>query len=192
MTDARLNERYRSESRFSEKTMASIRYSILFMSHAKKFATANNIEYNLTKASTLSWLYLTSSSFLLGRIQESDFSSLNKAFFHLENSKAAIRKNERISQESLSFLGLSESIVKEILFLYIERSSSRVMSTGSVLIRDIIINIFCSKTTIDLLETDDINRLTTLIKQLSQEEKADTKSIIETCANDWRSHDEIE
>lgn len=191
LTESTLNERYRGDSRFSVAVMSAIRFSISFFGYVKK-TIPDDHELNLTKASTLSWCYALANARVLQNISESDFDMLQKCFLHLELAKSGIRKNKKISSDTILFTGLPENVLREILFLYIERSSSRVMSTGSVLIRDIIINIFCFKSGLQLVDSSSSEKLSCLASSLGDERALDVKEAIETFAQEWRSSDENE
>ena len=109
------------------------------------------------------------------------------AFFNLESAKAHVKLNEKIPVEVLSFFNIDEQCLRELLMIYIERSSSRVMSIGSIVIRDIIQNFSCSKAGINLsyLNNKDSYSLDKF-SSLMQDRNADVKYIVEDLAENWK------
>lgn len=186
LSESNLNSRYRNNKSFSNDILTSIELALSFFSQVKSFTKLNGIELNLTKASSLSWLYLIASSLLRGSLSSSNFDKLLTGFLHIEKVKAEIRKNEKVSESAIKFLDLPESVIRELAFLYIERSSSRVMSIGSLLVRDLIINIAVHRSGLKIIENREYSELTGLLENLSTNPSIDVKSTLEEFSETWR------
>ncbi|OJI37758.1 hypothetical protein VVDAL7940_01870 [Vibrio vulnificus] len=185
LSDSNLNTRYRSEKSFDESIINSIRFSLYFFSKVKIFTIANNLDLNLTKASSLSWLYSISNAYLKGFIIENDTSKLLQSFIHLETVKSYVRNNEVVPVVSLDYFKIGDRNLREIAFLYIERSSSRVMSQGSLVVRDIIINLTCFINGLKVSSSQEQVMISKLIKQLHDGSKVDVKLLVESLADNW-------
>ncbi|EGJ5978474.1 TPA: DUF262 domain-containing protein, partial [Escherichia coli] len=101
--------------------------------------------------------------------------------------KAHVKANEKIPSDILLFFNIDEQCLRELLMIYIERSSSRVMSIGSIVIRDIIQNFSCLRAGINLsyLEDKDTHSLDELA-DLMQDKNIDVKFLVEDLAEDWK------
>ncbi|MFA0035460.1 DUF262 domain-containing protein [Vibrio chagasii] len=185
LSDGNLNSRYRSDVSFSDNIMEAIKFSLLFFSKVKIFTLENDIELNLTKASSLSWLYSISSAYLKEYINENDTTKLLESFVHLEIVKSHVRKNETLPLVSLDYFKFGETYLREIAFLYIERSSSRVMSQGSLVVRDIIINLSCFVNGIVMSNPLEERMMHELVERLYDGSKGDVKLLIESLSENW-------
>ena len=185
LSDANLTNRYRNDTSFDNKISTAIKDTIeifgTFSSHIKKM----EINTNLTKASSLNWIYLITCMNIFGERFKNE--QIYNAFFNLESAKAHVKLNEKIPVEVLSFFNIDEQCLRELLMIYIERSSSRVMSIGSIVIRDIIQNFSCSKAGINLsyLNNKDSYSLDKF-SSLMQDRNADVKYIVEDLAENWK------
>jgi len=143
------------------------------------------INTNLTKASSLNWIYLITCMNMFGEVFKNE--QIYNAFFNLESAKAHVKLNEKIPSKILSFFSIDEQCLRELLMIYIERSSSRVMSIGSIIIRDIIQNFSCLRAGIGLsyLNNKDITTLNKFAC-LMQDRNIDVKYIVEDLAENWK------
>ncbi|EDR1711671.1 DUF262 domain-containing protein, partial [Salmonella enterica subsp. diarizonae] len=82
---------------------------------------------------------------------------------------------------------IDEQCLRELLMIYIERSSSRVMSIGSIIIRDIIQNFACFRAGINLsyLDEKDYDALD-WFSNLMKDKNLDVKYIVEDLSEDWK------
>ncbi|ETS32571.1 hypothetical protein BB987_15510 [Photorhabdus temperata] len=185
LSDANLTNRYRNDTSFDSKISIAIKDTIkifgAFSSHIKNM----EISTNLTKASSLNWIYLISCMNIYG--EDFENKQIYNAFFNLESAKAHVKANEKIPSEILSFFNIDEKCLRELLMIYIERSSSRVMSIGSIIIRDIIQNFSCLRAGIGLscLQRKDNNSLNEFVC-LMEDKNVNVKFIIEDLAEDWK------
>ncbi|HHX8295257.1 TPA: hypothetical protein ACVOYL_003410, partial [Vibrio diabolicus] len=103
----------------------------------------------------------------------------------LETVKSYVRKNEVVPVVSLDYFKIGERNLREIAFLYIERSSSRVMSQGSLVVRDIIINLTCFINGLKVSSSQEQVMISELVKQLHDGSKVDVKLLVESLADNW-------
>lgn len=119
--------------------------------------------------------------------EEFDNNQIYNAFFNLESAKSHVKINEKIPYEILCFFDIDEQCLRELLMIYIERSSSRVMSIGSIIIRDIIQNFACFRAGINLsyLDKKDYDALDEL-SYLMKDKNLDVKYIVEDLSETWK------
>ena len=185
LSDANLTNRYRNDTSFDSKISIAIFNTIEIFSSFSSYLKSMEINTNLTKASSLNWIYLIASMCIFG--QDLNNKQIHNAFFNLEAAKAHVKANEKIPSDILLFFNIDEQCLRELLMIYIERSSSRVMSIGSIVIRDIIQNFSCLRAGINLsyLEDKDTHSLDELA-DLMQDKNIDVKFLVEDLAEDWK------
>ncbi|KGM27372.1 DUF262 domain-containing protein [Photorhabdus luminescens] len=182
LNDKILNYRFRDESGFDENVIDKLKFSISILAEIRKELDYNNFEINLTKASSLNWIYLISDKKDRLIWCKDD---LFRAFFNLERAKNAVKNNEPVPLEINVFFNSKENNLKELLLIYIERSSSRVMTTASILIRDIIISFSLFKSKIDIFDADEREDLQQLSDKINAVE-FDVKEFIENLSDKWK------
>lgn len=185
LSDANLTNRYRNDTSFDNKISIAIKDTIEIFGTFSSYIKKMEINTNLTKASSLNWIYLITCMNIFGESFKNE--QIYNAFFNLESAKAHVKLNEKIPAEVLSFFNIDEQCLRELLMIYIERSSSRVMSIGSIVIRDIIQNFSCSKAGINLsyLNNKDSYSLDEF-SSLMQDRNVDVKYIVEDLAENWK------
>jgi hypothetical protein len=179
-----LNKRYRDNEKVNEEFIKAIEFSL------NCFARINNVKNNyailpsLTKASSLNWMYLFCCSYL--QFGDVDKPELIQAFFALEIARSSVKNNEKIPTWIIEHFKFEESTLRELILIYIERSSSRVMSVGSILARDIIqmISIQFTGFSITISSTDG-EMLNDMISELS--DGNEPKKVIEEMLESWRT-----
>ena len=85
--------------------------------------------------------------------------------FNLEAAKAHVKKlTKKFLPTFFYFFNIDEQCLRELLMIYIERKFFKVMSIGSIVIRDIIQNFSCLRAGINLsyLEDKDTHSLMSL------------------------------
>ncbi|CAI1014526.1 Uncharacterized conserved protein [Serratia entomophila] len=185
LSDANLTNRYRNDTSFDNEISIAIKDTIRifgeFSSHIKNM----EVNTNLTKASSLNWIYLIACMNISG--EKFDNNQIYNAFFNLESAKSHVKINEKIPYEILDFFDIDEQCLRELLMIYIERSSSRVMSIGSIIIRDIIQNFACFRSGINLsyLDKKDYDALDEL-SYLMKDKNLDVKYIVENLSENWK------
>lgn len=185
LSDANLTNRYRNDTSFDNEISIAIKDTIRifgeFSSHIKNM----EVNTNLTKASSLNWIYLIACMNISG--EKFDNNQIYNAFFNLESAKSHVKINEKIPYEILDFFDIDEQCLRELLMIYIERSSSRVMSIGSIIIRDIIQNFACFRSGINLsyLDKKDYDALDKL-SYLMKDKNLDVKYIVENLSENWK------
>ena len=184
LSESILNGRYRDDVQVEEFIIKAIEFSIDSLSYFNEVKEDFEFSPTLTKASSLNWMYLLCNIY----INNQDFAphDLEKPFFALEVARTAVKGNESIPDWVVQHFGFSESVLRELILIYIERSSSRVMSVGSILARDILqlISLCHSEVAIPLNEQDR-SLLSKIVGQL-QAETVEPKLIIEESVEQWR------
>ncbi|MXF05681.1 DUF262 domain-containing protein [Escherichia coli] len=185
LSDVNLTNRYRNDTSFDSKISIAIKNTIEIFSSFSSYLKSMEINTNLTKASSLNWIYLIASMCIFG--QDLNNKQIYNAFLNLEAAKAHVKANEKIPSDILLFFNIDEQCLRELLMIYIERSSSRVMSIGSIVIRDIIQNFSCLRAGINLsyLEDKDTHSLDELA-DLMQDKNIDVKFLVEDLAENWK------
>ncbi|MDY1000336.1 DUF262 domain-containing protein [Pantoea agglomerans] len=182
LNDKILNYRFRDEAGFDFHIVDKIRFAVETLSEIREKLDLYKYEINLTKASSLNWIYLIADG--IEQLSSSK-DSLFEGFFNLERAKNAVKNNEQIPLEISGFFESEGGSLKELLLIYIERSSSRVMTTTSIIIRDIIINFSIFKSNQNLFIDEESNMLQELAKKINSNEY-DIKEFVETLSEHWR------
>ncbi|EAA9808902.1 DUF262 domain-containing protein [Salmonella enterica] len=182
LNDKVLNYRFRDETGFDSDILEQLSFSILTLANIRKHLDECNYSINLTKASSLNWIYSFAE---YKNILSTNSDNLMVAFFNLERAKHSVKNNEQIPEDIIHFFGSNETNIKELLLIYIERSSSRVMTTASIIIRDIIINLSLYKAGITLPDSIDTLQLDTLADVIASH-NFDVKECIENLSNEWK------
>lgn len=183
INDKALNDRFRDDYGFDSNVQDKIFYTISFLSKIREKLEFSGYSINLTKASSLNWIYTIAEH--SNNIKENE-SYVIDAFFNLERAKQAIKINEEIDLNIKNFFGFNDANFRELMLIYIERSSSRVMTTTSILIRDIIINLALNKINIPILENTEEKQLKELTNVMLSSD-ADIKEFIETLSEEWKA-----
>jgi hypothetical protein len=183
INDSVLNQRFRDRRFFSPSIINAVKTSLIFISNMQQKIEAEGVTLNLTKASSLNWMFMIAR--LSKRIDEKAIGSeLESAFLNLEIAKYSVKNNSEIPEYIIEFFDFDEATLRELILIYIERSSSRVMSVGSILIRDIILNVACHKAGIELaLSKKDQGAFDQFLLELDME--SDPKPILENLAEVW-------
>lgn len=183
VSESILNNRYRDDEKVNKSIIESIEFAIECLSAVNKVKNEYDYLPSLTKASSLNWIY----NFCLLYLEygKFDLSVLSHSFFALETGRSAVKSNEAIPIWVVQHFGFSESTLRELLLIYIERSSSRVMSIGSILVRDLIQSISLYQAGVDLPVDDSDNViLQEVINDLKNE--FEPKSVIEGKLEYWK------
>lgn len=182
ISDKVLNLRFRDDKGFEENVVQAIKSSIYFLAEIRKIIDIQSIEINLTKASSLNWIHtLAANHHEISKNEEAS----HAAFLALEQAKNAIKNNITITEEVRQFFNFNEASLRELLLVYIERSSSRVMTTTSIIIRDIIISLSLYVSKVPIFSEDEIIELDKLQKVM-RENSIDVKEYIENLAEKWK------
>lgn len=184
LSDAALTNRYRDDTSFEPEISDAVKSAIDFFGYIVITSSNEEIKTNLTKASSLNWIYLVCCMHIHGN--ETEVRKLYSAFIYLETARTCIKTNERFPSDVIDFFGFDQSNLRELMMIYIERSSSRVMSIGSIIIRDIIQNISCYMAGIipSHLTDVDVEKLEYILNELRNE--GDVKLLIENMAENWK------
>lgn len=135
-TEKNLNDRARDDKPFEDKVIASVKYSIETLGDIKTQLENSNKTVHITKASIFSWLFFFSN--IAFNNDNPDKSLFIKTFESLEVARFN-RKYKNTFQ--LSLFDVADSDIGVLLDVFNERSTSRVMTSASLSIRDLIINL---------------------------------------------------
>ncbi|HHQ4924896.1 TPA: DUF262 domain-containing protein [Aeromonas veronii] len=180
VNDSTLNKKYRDVDGFKPSVLDALNYAIDIFATIREEFDSDLVAPSLTKASSLNWFYLFASFYENGFSVETRDAAFKKAFFNLELARSYIKLNVKIPFHIIEYFGFDESVLRELMLVYIERSSSRVMSVGSILIRDMIIRISCIRAGLYIGDSDLIE---VVISKL--ECGADPKSVLEDMFDAW-------
>ena len=184
ISESSLNNRYRADEAVDVRIITSISASFDVLNYLNEVKDSFELLPQLTKASSLNWIYLAC-TFDINNI-DFDIEAFSDAFFSLELARAAVKSNEKIPAWIIEHFDLDEVTLREVVLLYIERSSSRVMSIGSILIRDLIQLLSLSRSIDNLpLNNEDI----TLLKHtfIRLKENQEPKTVLEDTLAMWRN-----
>lgn len=184
LSDATLTNRYRTDSSFDAEISRAVKNTIKLFGEFSKLIEQEEIKTNLTKASSLSWIYLI--SYLNIHFDDLSSDKLYRAFICLETARTCIKTNEVLPDDVVEFFGINRNNLRELMMIYIERSSSRVMSIGSIIIRDIIQNFACymagiSSVSLNKLDDEFLEEFVERLKHAT-----DVKYLIEALAEKWK------
>lgn len=183
ITDKLLNERFRCVNGFDENIIEAVKGALVWFSKMKEGIVKGNL--NLTKASSMSWLYYISDL----NLKKVDYNSnqLEMAFHMLEKPKSAVKVNDSLKNQYCEYFGFSDLVLKELMLIYIERCSSRVTSLGSILIRDLLVSLSCYKAEIFTNGIDSSSKLLLELEGGLNESNVDVKSLIENLSENWKA-----
>lgn len=180
-TEKQLNDRARDDKPFSANIINAINEAIKILGVAKNDLDRSQIDIHVTKASINTWLYFIASQKLTASIfSESEFSEI---FVKFETDRAYFR---RFSKPPSRGLKLTDETLGELFSIFGVRSTSRVTTTSSLIIRDIIISLFFYlyyPASIRRLEPEKAKAVRKLITLLSDDEKP-TAAVLEEFADD--------
>lgn len=180
-TEKQLNDRARDDKPFSANIINAINEAIKILGVAKNDLDRSQIDIHVTKASINTWLYFIASQKLTASIfSEREFSEI---FVKFETDRAYFR---RFSKPPSRGLKLTDETLGELFSIFGVRSTSRVTTTSSLIIRDIIISLFFYlyyPASIRKLEPEKAKAVHKLIILLSNDEKP-TAAVLEEFADD--------
>ena len=185
ISDRSLTARFRNKEGFSPEITNAVKGAIDFLVQVKENLISSEDDINLTKASSFNWLYLLASELIDGGdLHDEQFF---RGFIYLELAKNKVKNNLQIDKSIADYFGFDRGSLRELLLLYIERSSSRVTSTSSILIRDMVINISLALSgyknrSLYRAEDETIAAIIESIRDGSDE----IKTLIEDAAVKWR------
>lgn len=185
LSEVILNTRYRDDAPVNNELILAIEYSINCLSHFNSRKEHFEFLPTLTKASSLNWFYI------LCKLYIDDIKptpgEIETAFFALEVARSAVKNNEAIPDWIIAHFDLHEATLRELILIYIERSSSRVMSVGSILSRDITQLISLNNSGVSLpIEDTTESHLHEIIATL-REDNAEPKMVIEESLETWKA-----
>ena len=180
-TEKQLNDRARDDKPFSANIINAINEAIKILGVAKNDLDRSQIDIHVTKASINTWLYFIASQKLTASIfSEREFSEI---FVKFETDRAYFR---RFSKPPSRGLKLTDETLGELFSIFGVRSTSRVTTISSLIIRDIIISLFFYlyyPASIRKLEPEKAKAVRKLIILLSDDEKP-TAAVLEEFADD--------
>ncbi|PBP51610.1 hypothetical protein CCL11_00250 [Pseudomonas syringae] len=180
-TEKQLNDRARDDKPFSANIISAINEAIKILGISKNDLDLSNVDIHVTKASINSWIYFIASQ----KMNAKFFSEreLSETFVKFETDRAYFR---RFSKPPIRDLKLTDNILSELFSIFSMRSTSRVTTTSSLIIRDIIISLFFClyyPASIRKLEPEKAKAVRKLITLLGDDEKS-VAAVLEEFADD--------
>tara|TARA_R110001606_G_scaffold348622_1_gene498202 strand:+ start:21650 stop:22858 length:1209 start_codon:yes stop_codon:yes gene_type:complete len=190
VSDSALNSRYRLEENVSVEIVEALKYSIDIFNDIKSCLNEYEVKPMLTKASSINWMYIFSNVYLNSNANDYDYDQdLVQCFYDLEIARSCVKNNIDIPEWIIERVAIPDDIFRGIIQVYIERSSSRVMSIGSILVRDIIQSIILYKGNVNsIFSENEMCRLDEILSDLNS--NISPKKVIEEAVTIWRSLDE--
>lgn len=136
-TEKQLNDRAREDRPFEENVINAVTFSINVIGAAKERLDESEKVIHVTKASINSWLFFIAHQKLI--TPNLDDSVLIETFVNFEADRAFYRSTNKVPRRHFS---LGYDVVIELFSLFGTRSTSRVTTASSLVIRDIIISLF--------------------------------------------------
>jgi hypothetical protein len=165
-TEKQLNDRAREDKPFANTIVSAVKSAIKVLGTAKEELDQVGKIIHVTKASINSWLFFIAYQKLTNRKFEEN--SLIEAFVSFEADRAYYRSVNKAPRRSYS---LGYEVVNELFSIFGTRSTSRVTTTSSLVIRDSIISLFYYMYQSDSLE------------EFDKAKKSSIKILIESLAN---------
>jgi hypothetical protein len=175
-TEKSLNNRARDDIKFDSKIINAVKFSIDVLALTKKHLEETQEVIHLTKATVFSWLFFIANGYLSEvKISLENFSSVILRF---EKPRYFYKNN--LPYEFKSNMNL---LIRPLFEVFNERASSRVMTSSSLAIRDLIISIFY------FIETQDSSfftnlKLKTINQIISSKEDQSLRSLLDVYSDD--------
>lgn len=161
-TEKSLNDRARDDTPFEKNVIDAVSYSIEVFGLINKQVKSNDYSVHITKASFFSWLFSLSDIYFGSGAFEKE--AVCKSFLNFELRRGLFRESYKIS----SFHALIDNQnAQEIYELFSERSVTKVMTSSSLLIRDIVIRMAVHETIPDIISVRDTQKLRKLITEIA-------------------------
>ncbi|BAJ02073.1 DUF262 domain-containing protein [Shewanella violacea] len=180
VTDSELYEQYRNAIPYDDKIIESIEYTLRLLSEVKQELIERDLSIHITKATLFSWLFFISSIYINDK-EKIDKNRIKESFITFESMRYRFKNN---IDDSVRWSGIPfpKEKIHAIFSLFNERASSRVMSTGSLLIRDWAISLYYYLQNMDYAGlTYQLNELGKIIISLNSDE-LDIKATVERLA----------
>jgi hypothetical protein len=169
VTDAELYEQYRNAIPYKQIVIESIEYTLRTLSEIKLELIERNLDIHITKATLFSWLFFISSMYIHDK-ENIDKNRIKESFITFESMRFRFKNN---IDDSLNWneIPFPKEKVQALFSLFNERASSRVMSTGSLLIRDWSISLYYYIQKMDCIGlSSNLNEFDKIIASLSNDE----------------------
>ncbi|NVH50988.1 DUF262 domain-containing protein [Photobacterium damselae subsp. damselae] len=172
-----LNKLARDDISFDDSVINSMEYAIFIFSKIKEKLEDGFLNVHITKATVFSWLFLIADLNLKGF---SNDSVIINGFLDFESKRYNHKNNNDISFDGFE---LDFDIVNSIFLIFNERATSRVTTTSSLAIRDVIISMFLylNSPGVDIFSKDKEDTIIDMIKSFDNK---NVKSILEDYAED--------
>lgn len=164
-TEKQLNDRAREDRPFATTIVSAVKTAIKVIGAAKEELDEAGKIIHVTKASINSWLFFIAYQKLTTRKFEEN--SLIEAFVSFEADRAYYRTLNKAPRRSYS---LGYEVVNELFSIFGIRSTSRVTTVSSLVIRDSIISLFYY-----MYQSDSLN-------EFNSSKKSSMKTLIESLA----------
>lgn len=140
--EKQLNDRARNDVKFPEETILALKEAIVILGEIKKILYERNQSINITKATLTSWLFFISDRCLENSKCKEDpkfeIEIFKKSFIQFETERYKFIKNYEVKSRKF----FDKITMYELFSVFNSRSTSRVTSPLSLIIRDLIISIY--------------------------------------------------
>ncbi|MFH0275167.1 DUF262 domain-containing protein [Vibrio alginolyticus] len=170
-TDKQLNDRARDDVDFPDEIIQAVTRAIETFGLIKQELEKIDQKVHITKATFFSWLFFISNKF---SNDEPSKDKIIESFLNFEIARYKYKNNEPFNSELFDF---DHHIIESIFSIFNERASSRVMTASSLIIRNVIIDMFYLFEGGDITSDERINSLIDGINSLG------AKSAIEDFAD---------
>lgn len=176
-TEKQLNDRAREDKPFASEVINSVNVAIQIIGAAKEELETSGKIIHVTKASINSWIFFIAFQQMTSpRFNEA---SLVAAFVSFETDRSYYRSMNKAPRKTYS---LGYEVVNELFSIFGSRSTSRVTTASSLVIRDSIISLFFymhESDSLSCFETSKRALIRKLVAVLSQSEAPIVASIEE-------------
>lgn len=135
-TERQLNDRARNDEEFSREIINAVQKAIVILGNIKKILSEKNQSINITKATLTSWLFFLSEKFLNN--SKVDLELCENSFIQFETERYNFITTYEVKPNKF----FDKSKMYELFSVFNSRSTSRVTSALSLIIRDLIISIY--------------------------------------------------
>ncbi|KTB86203.1 hypothetical protein AO070_08700 [Pseudomonas syringae pv. syringae PD2766] len=180
-TEKQLNDRAREDKPFSSEVINSVNVAIRIIGTAKEELETSGKIIHVTKASINSWIFFIAFQKMTSR--SFNEASLVAAFVNFETDRSYYRSMNKAPSKTYS---LGYEVVNELFSIFGSRSTSRVTTASSLVIRDSIISLYFYMHESDSLSCFEPSKralIRKLVAMLSQGE-APIVALIEEFADD--------
>jgi len=135
-TEKQLNDRARNDESFNQNIIETIKEAIKVLGKIKNELDINRQKIHITKATITTWLYFISEQLLNN--SNFDINACQKAFISFEKDRYNFTEENLVPSSE----HYTKSAISDLFTIFHARATSRVTTSSSLIIRDLIISIY--------------------------------------------------